>query len=124
MLHFITLSALRRPARSLFPLSTIVKMVDLQPDAGIKWFFVRVRATPFSWIGYLMKTMCYVILATGSLMAAAGAGQGEPGQGDLDKLRGTWLPVSLVNDGKTLVDEKAPPKGGPATRLVMTGTRG
>jgi len=45
----------------------------------------------------------------------------RPPRGDLDKLRGTWLTVSLVNDGKTLVDEKTPPKAGPATKLVYEG---
>ncbi len=54
-------------------------------------------------------------------MVAECAGKGEPSKGDLDKLRGTWLTVSLVNDGKTLVDEKAPPKIGPATKLVYDG---
>ncbi len=68
-----------------------------------------------------MKTMCCFILTTGALMAAAGAGKGDPGKGDLDKLRGTWLTVSLVNDGKTLVDENAPPKKRPATKLVYDG---
>jgi len=41
--------------------------------------------------------------------------------GDLEKLRGTWLTVSLVNDGRTLVDEQDPPKGGPVTALVYEG---
>ena len=65
-----------------------------------------------------MRAVCCLILTTGSLMAAAGAGKGETGKADLDKLRGTWLTVSLVNDGKTLVDDKAPPKNGPATKLI------
>ena len=54
-------------------------------------------------------------------MAADGASKGDPSKGDLDKLRGTWLTVSLVNDGKTLVDAKAPPNEGPATKLVYDG---
>jgi uncharacterized protein (TIGR03067 family) len=54
-------------------------------------------------------------------MAADGSGKGDPSRGDLDKLRGTWLTVSLVNDGKTLVDEKSPPKEGPTTKLVYEG---
>ena len=37
---------------------------------------------------------------------------------DLDKLHGTWLTVSLINDGKTIVDEKAARKDGPTTKLV------
>ncbi len=40
---------------------------------------------------------------------------------DLANLSGTWLTVSLVNDGKTLVDENSPPKAGPATKLVYDG---
>jgi uncharacterized protein (TIGR03067 family) len=68
-----------------------------------------------------MTATCFFILTTGALIAADGAGKGEPSKGDLDKLRGTWLTVSLVNDGKTLVDEKAPPKNGPSTKLVYHG---
>ena len=71
--------------------------------------------------GYLMKALCYVILTIGALMTISGAGEGDPSKGDLDKLRGSWLTVSLVNDGKTLVDDKAPPKEGPATKLVYDG---
>jgi uncharacterized protein (TIGR03067 family) len=41
---------------------------------------------------------------------------------DLAKLQGTWATVSLVNDGKTLVDEKNPPKG-PATKLAYEGDK-
>lgn len=45
------------------------------------------------------------------------------GKGDAETtdLRGTWLTVSLVSDGKTLVDEKSPPQKGPATKLVYVG---
>ena len=50
-------------------------------------------------------------------------GQGRCAKGDLDKLSGTWLTVSLVNNGKTLVDENAPPKEGPATKLVYDGNK-
>jgi uncharacterized protein (TIGR03067 family) len=68
-----------------------------------------------------MKAVCFLVLTTGVLMAADGPGPGDPSKGDLDKLRGKWLTVSLVNDGKTLLDEKAPPKEGPATKLVYDG---
>jgi uncharacterized protein (TIGR03067 family) len=68
-----------------------------------------------------VNAVCFLILTTEALMAADGPGQGDPSKGDLDKLRGTWLTVSLVNDGKTLVDEKAPPKEGPTTKLVYDG---
>ena len=56
-------------------------------------------------------------------MAADVPTKDAPSKGDLDKLQGTWLTVSLVNDGKTLVDEKSPPKEGPATKLVYDGNR-
>ena len=64
-----------------------------------------------------------LILTTGLLAAAGGPGQESRPLSDLDKLRGTWLTVSLVNDGKTLVDEKTPPKSGPATKLVYDGNK-
>jgi len=70
-----------------------------------------------------MKVVCFLVIATGALMAANGPGKDDPSKGDLGKLRGTWLTVSLVNDGKTLVDEKTPPKPGPATKLVYDGNK-
>jgi uncharacterized protein (TIGR03067 family) len=54
-------------------------------------------------------------------MATDGLTKDDPPDGDLDKLQGTWLTVSLVNDGKTLVDEKTAPKEGRATKLVYRG---
>ena len=68
-----------------------------------------------------MKALCFLILTTAAILVADGPGEGDVSRSDLDKLRGTWLTVSLVNDGKTLVDEKAPPKGGPITKLVYDG---
>jgi uncharacterized protein (TIGR03067 family) len=57
-------------------------------------------------------------------MAANGSSdKDDPTKGDLDKLAGTWLTVSLVNNGKTLVDEKNPPKEGPATKLAYDGNK-
>jgi uncharacterized protein (TIGR03067 family) len=56
-------------------------------------------------------------------MAADGPTKAGPPQGNLGKLQGTWLTVSLVNDGKTLMDEKTPPKEGPATKLVYDGNK-
>src|SRR6266487_465579 len=53
-----------------------------------------------------MKAVCFLILTTGALMVADGPSKDDPSKGDLDKLRGTWSTVSLVNNGKTLVDEK------------------
>src|SRR5260370_21408701 len=68
-----------------------------------------------------MKGVCFLILTTGALMAADGPSKDDPPKGDLDKLGGTWLTVSLGNKGKTLVDEKTPPKEGPTTKLVYDG---
>ncbi len=65
-----------------------------------------------------MKALCFLVITIGALMFADGLSRD-----DLDKLRGTWLTVSLVNDGKTLVDEKTPPREGPATKLVYDGNK-
>jgi uncharacterized protein (TIGR03067 family) len=89
--------------------------------ATLKCIFGSARPNPVPSKGYLMKALCWFILTTGALIAADGAGKGEPSKGDLDRLRGTWLTVSLVNDGKTLVDEKVPAKEGPTTKLVYDG---
>ena len=40
---------------------------------------------------------------------------------DLDKLRGTWLTVSQISNGKVIVDEKTPVPTGPVTKLVYDG---
>jgi uncharacterized protein (TIGR03067 family) len=70
-----------------------------------------------------MKSLNALILATGALMAADNPAKEDPSKSDLDKLRGTWLTVSLVNDGKTVVDEKTPPKEGPMTKVAYEGTK-
>jgi uncharacterized protein (TIGR03067 family) len=59
-----------------------------------------------------------IALTTGLLMAAD-----DPSKDDLEKLRGTWLTVSLVDDGKTIVDEKTPPKERAATKLAYEGNK-
>src|SRR5689334_22418745 len=69
-----------------------------------------------------MRAACFLLFATGALMAADGLSK-DARESDLDKLQGTWMTVSLVNDGKTLVDEKAPPKDGPATKLIYDGDK-
>jgi uncharacterized protein (TIGR03067 family) len=69
-----------------------------------------------------MKILGALMLASGLLVAAVGPGQDGANKEDLDKLRGTWLTVSVVYDGKPLVDEKAPDKG-PVTKLVYDGTK-
>jgi uncharacterized protein (TIGR03067 family) len=68
-----------------------------------------------------MKTGCLSILFAGLLIAVAASANDGPPKDDLAKLNGTWLTVSLVNDGKTLVDEKTPPKQEPTTKLVYDG---
>src|SRR5947199_8302507 len=65
----------------------------------------------------------FLILTAGLLLAAPGAGQEERPQDDAGKLQGTWLTVSLVNDGKVLVGENVPPKPGPATTFAYEGNR-
>jgi uncharacterized protein (TIGR03067 family) len=68
-----------------------------------------------------MSTGCLrAALALGLL--AAGAADDKATQNELAKLRGTWLTVSLVNDGKTLVDDKTKPTE-PATTLVYDGDK-
>jgi uncharacterized protein (TIGR03067 family) len=70
-----------------------------------------------------MKAVFFLTLATGALMAADAAKKDDPSKGDLDKLQGTWVTVSLMNDGKTVVDAKTPPKEGPATKLAYDGNK-
>jgi uncharacterized protein (TIGR03067 family) len=69
-----------------------------------------------------MNVSSFALFATGALMAADAA-NADPSQRDLAKLQGTWLTVSLVNDGKALVDDKTPPKPGPVTKLVCDGNK-
>jgi uncharacterized protein (TIGR03067 family) len=45
----------------------------------------------------------------------------EPAKGDLAKLAGTWVSVSLVSNGKVLQDDKNPPKNAPETKLAYKG---
>jgi uncharacterized protein (TIGR03067 family) len=70
-----------------------------------------------------MQVVCIAVLAAGLLIVADGSDKCVPAKDDLARLSGTWLTVSLVNDGKTLVDEKTPAKPGPATKLVYEGTK-
>ena len=61
-------------------------------------------------------TISGLILTAGLLLAT------DPGKSDLENFQGTWLTVSLVSNGKTVVDENLPPKPGPTTKLVYEGT--
>jgi uncharacterized protein (TIGR03067 family) len=70
-----------------------------------------------------MKPVCFLLVTTGVVMAANRPGEDDASTVDLGKLRGTWLTVSLVNNGKTLVDEKTPAKEGPTTKLAYDGNR-
>jgi uncharacterized protein (TIGR03067 family) len=68
-----------------------------------------------------MQLGCVFFLTTAWLAAASGGP--AKGKTDFDKLQGTWLTVSLVNDGNTLVDEKTPPKKGPSAKLTYEGNK-
>jgi uncharacterized protein (TIGR03067 family) len=71
-----------------------------------------------------MKLSRYWIGTAVLLLAPAVFGQAPaPQDDDLTRLQGTWLTVSLVNDGKTLVAENEPPKPGPVTKLAYEGNR-
>jgi uncharacterized protein (TIGR03067 family) len=65
-------------------------------------------------------------ISAASLFKALSTGDSskvDPSKSDLEKLQGTWLTVSLINNGKTLVDEKSAPADRPATKLVYQGTK-
>ncbi|HXO20276.1 MAG TPA: TIGR03067 domain-containing protein [Thermoanaerobaculia bacterium] len=70
-----------------------------------------------------MKIVCFLLLSVALLMGASGPARAASAEEDLAKLQGTWVTISLENEGKTLVDEKTPPKEGPATKLVQEGNR-
>jgi uncharacterized protein (TIGR03067 family) len=70
-----------------------------------------------------MNAVCFLVVAIGAIMAANGPGTLDASQDDHAKLQGTWVTVSLVSDGKTLVDEKTPPKKGPATKFAYEGDK-
>jgi len=46
----------------------------------------------------------------------------DPNAADRERFQGSWTTVSLVNDGKKIIDEKTPPKG-PATTLAYEGDK-
>jgi uncharacterized protein (TIGR03067 family) len=64
-----------------------------------------------------MKIRHLLLLTTGLLVATVGSAE----ETDFDLLQGTWVTVSLINDGKTVVDGNAPPKEGPVTKLTYEG---
>jgi uncharacterized protein (TIGR03067 family) len=63
------------------------------------------------------------LILTALLLAAHAPGKDGLPNDDLGKLQGTWSTVSLVSDGKTLVDENAPPQPGPTTKLAYKGNQ-
>jgi uncharacterized protein (TIGR03067 family) len=64
-----------------------------------------------------------LLFLTGAFTAAEGSSEDDLSKVDFEKLSGKWLTVSLVNNGKTFVDEKAPPKEGPITKLAYEGNK-
>jgi uncharacterized protein (TIGR03067 family) len=62
-----------------------------------------------------MYKFCVPFLVTGAVMAAD-----DQSKSDQEKLRGTWLTVSLVNNGKTIVTG-GKPTSEPETKLVYDG---
>jgi uncharacterized protein (TIGR03067 family) len=70
-----------------------------------------------------MKAIGIPMLAAGLLAATQGPAMDDPSKDDLTRLTGTWLTVSLVSDGKTLVGEKTPSKDGPTTKLAYDGNK-
>jgi uncharacterized protein (TIGR03067 family) len=68
-----------------------------------------------------MKLPFLLIAVSTLLTAAVGFAAELPAEDDLARLQGTWLTVSLVSDGKILVDEKTPARPGPVTKLVYEG---
>lgn len=67
-----------------------------------------------------MRDFLFPFLAT-ALLAACSSNDAAPPRPDLEALQGTWLTVSLVNDGKVLVSEGDPAPAGPVTKLVYEG---
>lgn len=70
-----------------------------------------------------MRPVCLVMITTAMLWTANGIGNDDPPRTDLDRLQGTWLSVSIVSDGKSVLDEKSPPKEGPVTKLEYKGDK-
>jgi uncharacterized protein (TIGR03067 family) len=70
-----------------------------------------------------MKLSKLLIGTAGLALAIPVLGQTNTPQDDLSRLQGTWLTVSMVNNGKTLVAESDPPKPGPVTKLAYEGNR-
>ena len=71
-----------------------------------------------------MRLSGFLMLLTGGLLLAAHSAPAEDPKAadpDLARLQGTWSTVSLINNGKILVAENAPPKPGPVTSLAYEG---
>jgi uncharacterized protein (TIGR03067 family) len=68
-----------------------------------------------------MTIPCLLFITLALLAAAVDPGRDAASARDLAGLQGIWMTVSLVSDGKTLVDEKHPPKEGSVTKLEYDG---
>lgn len=68
-------------------------------------------------------TMTCILFLTAALGVTAEDQGKDASAAELEKLRGTWLTVSLIHNGKQLVDENDPPKEGPVTKLVYEGNK-
>jgi uncharacterized protein (TIGR03067 family) len=68
--------------------------------------------------------MLYLLLPATALLGFADlADDKSSSQAELDKLRGTWLTVSMIANGKTLVDETTAPPPGPVTKFAYEGNK-
>jgi uncharacterized protein (TIGR03067 family) len=69
-----------------------------------------------------MKRRIQLMAAIALAITATALAQEDPAKADLPKLKGTWVTVSLVANGKTLVDEKSPPRKA-STKLAYDGNK-
>lgn len=75
----------------------------------------------FDFRGIAVKQILLIVVAVALAVRSASCSEPHSAADDLAKLRGTWLTVSLVSGGKTLVDERTPAAQRPATKLVYAG---
>jgi uncharacterized protein (TIGR03067 family) len=70
-----------------------------------------------------MKSRGLAFLASALLVAATGPAKDDAPKNDLDRLQGTWLTISLVSDGKTLVTETDGSKQVSAAKIAYDGDK-
>jgi uncharacterized protein (TIGR03067 family) len=68
-----------------------------------------------------MRCSAFVIVAFALTGWIDGPTKGIRPEGDLAKLQGTWSTVSIISDGKIVINENTPPPKGPATKLAYDG---